>query len=408
MKRVLIMGVGAQGGAIAKRLDEEKNVSEIICADYDLKAAETLGNTLKKAKSAQVDADDVQNIVKAADGADIIVNGLPIDYNLNVIEAALLSNACYMDLCATDYEGQSLIDSAKHMFFKDKRFEEKGLLALTNTGSAPGMANILARESVDKMDSCDRIEMNVYEGVWTKKFIPFWWSPEVAFEDMSKNPTRFENGKFVTTTPFANPIMMKFRGIDKEIRMVDHSHEEPVTMGVHADKYLKGVKTVLFRFGGPHVELAEALYKMGFLSDKEKEYEGMKYTPFDLVIEHAPDAPKYPEEIQPIVDEGLISEEGAFQVKVEGQKDGKPICIENYVNVPGLIESFKKSGLSHEGYFTGQCAAVFAQMMVEDVIKQKGFIAPEALVAEERKYFFKEAAKLDITVDQIIEQRICE
>ncbi len=230
MKRVLIMGVGAQGSTIAKHLDKEKNVSEIICADYDLKAAETLGNTLKKAKPTQVDAGDVQNIVKAADGADIIVNGLPIDYNLNVIEAALLSNACYMDLCATDYEGQSNVDSAKHMFFKDKRFEEKGLLALTNTGSAPGMANILARESVDKMDSCDRIEINAYEGVWTKKFVPFWWSPEVGFEDMGENPTRFENGKFVRTTPFANPIMMKFRGIDKEIRMVDHAHEEPVTM----------------------------------------------------------------------------------------------------------------------------------------------------------------------------------
>jgi saccharopine dehydrogenase-like NADP-dependent oxidoreductase len=402
------MGVGAQGGAIAKRLDEEKNVSEIICADYDLKAAETLGNTLKKAKATQVDAGDVQNIVKAADGADIIVNGLPTDYNLNVIEAALLSNACYMDLCATYLEGQSLVDSAKHMFFKDKRFQEKGLLALTNTGSAPGMANILARESVDKMDSCDRIEMNVYEGVWTKKFIPFWWSPEVAFEDMSKNPTRFENGKFVDTTPFANPIMMKFRGIDKEIRMVDHSHEEPVTMGVHADKYMKGVKTIIFRYGGPHVEISEALYKMGFLTTKKKEYEGMKYTPFDLVIENAPPAPKYPEEIQAIIDEGLFTEEGAYQVKVEGQKDGKPICIENYVNAPGLIESFKKSGMSHESYFTGQCAYVFAKMMVEDVIKQKGIIAPEALGAEERKYFLKESAKLDITVDQIIEQRICE
>jgi saccharopine dehydrogenase-like NADP-dependent oxidoreductase len=403
------MGVGAQGSTIAKRLDEEKNVSEIICADYDLKAAETLGNTLKKAKATQVDAGDVQSIVKAADGADIIVNGVPIDYNLNVIEAALLSNACYMDLCATFIEGHSIIDSAKHMFtVQDKRFKEKGLLALTNTGSGPGMANIVARESVDKMDSCDRIEINVYEGVWTKKFIPFWWSPEVGFDDMASDPTRFENGEFVQTTPFANPIMLKFRGIDKEIRMVDHSHEEPVTMGFHADKYLKGVKTIIFRYGGPHVELSEALYKMGFLATKEKEYEGMKYTPFDLVIENAPSAPKYPEEIQAIIDEGLITEEAAFQVKVEGQKDGKPICIESYANGPGLIESFKKSGLSHESYFTGQCAYVFAKMIVEDVIKQKGLIAPEALGAEERKYFFKEAAKLDITVDQIIEQRICE
>jgi hypothetical protein len=37
------------------------------------------------------------------------------------------------------------------------------------------------------------------------------------------------------------------------------------------------------------------------------------------------------------------------------------------------------------------------------VIQQKGAIAPEVLNAAERKYFFDEAQKLDITIDQIIE-----
>jgi hypothetical protein len=37
------------------------------------------------------------------------------------------------------------------------------------------------------------------------------------------------------------------------------------------------------------------------------------------------------------------------------------------------------------------------------VIQQKGAIAPEVLDAAERKYFFDEARKLDITVEQIVE-----
>ena len=32
MKKVMIIGVGAQGSTIAKRLNEEENVSQIICA----------------------------------------------------------------------------------------------------------------------------------------------------------------------------------------------------------------------------------------------------------------------------------------------------------------------------------------------------------------------------------------
>ena len=42
-------------------------------------------------------------------------------------------------------------------------------------------------------------------------------------------------------------------------------------------------------------------------------------------------------------------------------------------------------------------------MLVDDVIQDKGAIAPGVLNAAERKYLFKEAQKFDITMDQIIE-----
>lgn len=42
MKKVLVLGVGAQGSAAAKRLDEEAIVSEIVCADYDINAVNTI------------------------------------------------------------------------------------------------------------------------------------------------------------------------------------------------------------------------------------------------------------------------------------------------------------------------------------------------------------------------------
>ncbi len=118
---------------------------------------------------------------------------------------------------------------------------------------------------------------------------------------MAEEPVRFENGRLVHTPPFVNSVIMRFKGVNKDIRMVNHSHEEPITMGINADRYLKGVKDIIFRYGGPHVELAESLYKMGFLSFEEKEHKGMKYIPFDLVIENSPKAPKYKEEFFPVL-----------------------------------------------------------------------------------------------------------
>ena len=47
MKKLLILGVGAQGSTVAKRMDEEPNVSELIVADYDEKAVSTCFNCLQ-------------------------------------------------------------------------------------------------------------------------------------------------------------------------------------------------------------------------------------------------------------------------------------------------------------------------------------------------------------------------
>ncbi len=112
----MVIGVGAQGSTIAKRLNEEDNVSQIICADYDLKAANELGNTLEKATAVQVDGSVVNDIVKAADNADIIVNGLPIQFNMNVMEAALTIGASYQDLCMTYLDGKTSEQATRFIF----------------------------------------------------------------------------------------------------------------------------------------------------------------------------------------------------------------------------------------------------------------------------------------------------
>jgi len=119
-----------------------------------------------------------------------------------------------------------------------------------------------------------------------------------------------------------------------------------------------------------------------------------------------PPAPKYPHEIKAILDEGLQAEEGAFLIRVDGTKNGKSVRIDNYVNAPGVSEAFEKAGLTAETYLTGQCGALFTKMFVNEKIHQKGLFPPEVFNDEQRVYYLKEAAKLDITVDQMVEKRL--
>jgi saccharopine dehydrogenase (NAD+, L-lysine-forming) len=402
MKKIIVVGVGAQGSTIAKRMDEHPEVSEIICADYDLAAAEALKNSLGKARALQLDASDVGKVIDAAQGCDLIVNGLPLEFNLIVMEAALTVNASYFDM-AGPMESIGFVESYKLMFSEwHQKFKAKGLTALIGCGSSPGLANMMAREAVDKLDSCDSIRICVYEGVWTERFTPFWWSPDVALGDMAYKTFRFENGRHVTDKPFSRPVMMKLQGMDREVRLVDHEHDEPITMGLLAEEVLKGVKNVEFKYGGSSVELSELLYNMRLLSTEPVTVKGTSIVPMDVVLELCPPAPKYPEEIKAIIDKGVVRDEGAFLVRVEGQKDGAPVTIDSYVNAPGLVESFEKAGLSHEAFLTGQCAAVFVKMMVADVFNQSGLFVPEQLHADTRRYYFDELAKLGVTIDETI------
>ena len=400
MSKIIIVGVGAQGSTIAKHLNEHRTVTEMLLADYNFELAERLCSSLSKATPLKLDASDTDRIIEASQGCEIIFNGLPLEYNLKVMEAALAVGAHYMDL-AGPMEEIGFVESYKLILGDwSERFAAKGLLGLVGCGIAPGLANIIVRDCVEELDSCEFIGMYFYDGFQTNRFIPFWWSPEVAVADMGYSTFRFENGEHVTDTPFSRPKMIEFRGVDRPIRVVDHEHDEPVTMGLMADKVLKGVKNIEFKYGGPQVELCEMLYKMGLLSKELVDVKGQKVAPFDVVMKQIPRAPIFPDEIKEVIDAGIKSEEGAFLVRVDGVKDGKPVRFDNYTNLPGLEESFEKAGLTHESYSTGQCAAVYAKLMVEELCGERGVIVPEQLDDKCRRYLFDELAKLEITVER--------
>jgi len=403
MKRILLLGAGAQGSTVAKRMNEEINVSEIICADYDEKSVQELEKSLSKARALKLDATKVKHIVGAAQGVDLIVNALPIKFGFKVLDAALEAKTHYQDFAAADDGVTDWVSGIKEMLTtRSDQFAAIGKSALISTGSAPGLANVIARHSVEPLDSCDAIKIFVYEGVLANRFLPFWWSPEVAYADMNDNAYIYEDGKILETKSFSRPVRIKFKGFNEKIRMVEHAHDEPVTMGLMADNYLKGVKHVWFKYGGYDIEFAEPLYRMGLLSDKAIEVNGMKIIPRDVALKLTPPAPKYESEIKEILDEGLESDTGAFLVRVEGVKDGKKIQIDNYVNAPGCVEAFEKSGLTGETYLTGQCGSLFTKMFVNDKIYQTGLFPPEVLDAGQRKYYLDAAAELDITVEQHI------
>jgi saccharopine dehydrogenase-like NADP-dependent oxidoreductase len=405
LKKVLVLGVGAQGSAAAKKLDLEPNVEEIVCADIDAVAVENLAKTLRKARGTTVDAHDKNSIVKVAEGVDLILNGLPLECTQNVLEAALEVKAHYQDYAATTALHEDWVESIRIQYeVYGPKFEAIGKLALVGTGSAPGLICAATRDAMRYLDTCETIYNIVWEGVEAKRFLPFWWSPVTALHDMSEKGYAFENGQLVRLEAFEHPITRQYEGMEKEITFVEHCHDEPIHYSFNAEKYFKGLKNAYFKYAGPGVDFAKPLYRAGLLAHQKEMVGDVEVAPFDVVLKHLPPAPKFREEIEEIIKEGLVSDTGCMVIEAYGKKGGKDILVETHVNAPGLVESFELAGITAEMYLTGQGGFLFSKLFLNDQFDQRGLISSDMLSMEQVETYFKYAKELGITLETTVKE----
>ena len=406
MKKILVLGVGAQGSAAAKRLDQEPNVGEIICADMDQQAVDAIVSSLTKARGTLVDAHNKDSIVAAAKGVDLILNGLPLECTKNVLDAALEVGANYQDYAATTALDEDWVESIRIQYdVYGPKFAAIGKLALVGTGSAPGLICVATRDAVSYLDTCDTIYNFVWEGVEAKRFLPFWWSPVTALHDMSEEAYAFENGKLIRTPAFGNPVKRKFEESENEILFREHCHDEPVHYSFNAITHFKGMKNAYFKYAGPGMDFAAPLYRAGLLSHQKEIVKGVEVAPFDVVLKHIPPAPKYKEEIAEILQEGLVSDAGCMVIEAYGEKDGNPVKVETHVLAPGLVESYERAGITAEMYLTGQGGFLFSKLFVNDQFGQVGLISSDMLSMKQVNTYFEYAKELGITLSTKVSKR---
>lgn len=402
-KTVMVLGLGAQGFAAARCFDKEPTIEKIICADADPNALKQV-DRLEKGEAVRVDAADKDSIVEAARGVYLLVNAMPLSFTPNVMDAALEVGAHYQDYAASTAFAKEWVDSIHRQFEEyGPKFEKAGLLALVGTGSAPGLICAATRDAMRYLDTCETIRNMVWEGVIAKRFQPFWWSPEVAIEDMSELSYAYIDGRLIRREPYTHEIKRHYDSMSREITFAEHSHDEPVYYSLHPEEYFKGVKNVVFKYAGAGMDFAKPLYQAGLLSRQPEDFNGQEIIPFDLVLRHLPPAPKSKTEIQQFLDEGLALDDGCMLIEAVGKKDGRDIQVRTEVNAPGFAESYAKSGITAEMYLTGQSGFLFSKLILEGHMEQTGLITSDMLTMEQVDIYFDYAKDLEITLTTHVE-----
>lgn len=285
MNKVLIVGAGAQGGPCAAILAGEESVSEIRLGDINLEIATKVAHRInsKKVRPLKLDASEKDELIKAAEGVDVIFNFTLIAFNDLIMEAALACQAHYVDTACNLNFLSHWITGMDPEYQRD--FVDIGKSALVGCGFSPGIANVLTRYACDQMDRVESIFIRVGRsyGKDSNEVVSEWkptWSPEILLEDYADPPMVLKGGKYVEVPIFSNPETYAFPEPVGELLISSHSHEEPYLMPRY---YLeKGLQEVDFKY--PVDGLAGAFVKMGFAADEAIDVKGVQVVPRDVLM----------------------------------------------------------------------------------------------------------------------------
>jgi len=382
--KILVVGAGAQGAAVASILAKDKDVSKVKISDIDLGLAKRVVNKINSdnVTPVKVDAGSIDNLVSVAEGMDAIINLSQPRFNMNIMEAALKCGAHYTDTAAGPNLQLEPVDvMLNRQLDFDELFQKADLAAVISCGGTPGLSDVLARYLCDKLDTVEEIKFRYgHRRLVEQKGLEIkgWetnWSPEVSFLYHSTPGVLFENGKYIRKPPFSGYEEYEFPPPIGKIPQVFVDHEEPILLGHFIGK---GLKRVEYK-NRPDI-LAGALIKMGFAEDKPIDVRGVKVVPRDVLLKMVRQPVEdFLEEKEPIEKDFKSAWGGVIQVT--GEKAGERLTYTIFTgrtpNLKELRATFHRFGTTNTSVALPVIIAV--KMCVTGEAAMKGVIGPECL-----------------------------
>lgn len=391
-KGVLVVGAGAQGASCASILARDKDVSQIFLGDIDLALANKVKDKIKsdKVTTIKVDAGRVEDIEKAAEGVDVIINLTLTEFNFNIMQVALRCGAHYvdasfgepslLDIRARDNILAQMIEKRPLSF--DSEFREAGLTALLGCGVSPGVFNVLARYVSDKLDSVESIHIRLGRRplVSSPEGASGWaptWAPFRVLWGYAVEPTMFEDGEYIKHPIFSKCENYDFPDPVDTIPLVYHQHQEPISLPYFIGK---GIKNCDFKYTVDRE--AEAFVRVGLAGSEPVEVKGVKVVPRDVLLKLVP----HPGDRFLNEDENTarlpIEVAAGGVLEVTGSKSGKDMeykisfALFLWATPEERLEVYRKFGTTN--IYTALPAIVGAKMCMGGNAK-KGVICAECL-----------------------------
>ncbi|HWH97694.1 MAG TPA: saccharopine dehydrogenase C-terminal domain-containing protein [Pseudolysinimonas sp.] len=266
--RILLVGAGGVGDAIAKIAARRDFFECLVVSDYDLSRAERTiawvsakhGDQGGRFVAAEIDASDPESVAAVAreHHATHVMNAVEPKFVPTIFAGALAAGADYLDMAMSlselhPTEPYSLtgVKLGDDQFAQAGDWERAGRLALVGMGVEPGLSDVFARyaadelfSSIDELGVRDGANLVVRDENGEEIFAPSF-SIWTTIEECLNPPVVWEkDAGWFTTPPFSEPEVFDFPDGIGPVECVNVEHEEVLLMPRWVD-----AKRVTFKYG---------------------------------------------------------------------------------------------------------------------------------------------------------------
>lgn len=393
MSKLLVIGCGGVAAVAIHKCCENSGVfSELCIASRTKSKCDALKKKLEKTTSvklttAQVDADDVQQLVALIERyrpAAVLNVALPYQ-DLTIMEACLQTRTDYID--TANYEPENTDDPEWRRIYEQRcrekgftayfdyswqwayreRYEKAGITALLGSGFDPGVTSVFTayakKHYFDELHTIDILDCNGGDHGY-----PFAtnFNPEINLREVSANDSYWEDGRWVETEPMAIKREYDFEGVGrKDMYLLHHEEIESLAASFPEVKRIRFFMT----FGQSYLTHMKCLENVGMLSTTPIDFEGRPIVPIQFLKALLPDPATLGPRTKGKTNIGCI---------FTGVKDGKEKSLYIY-NVCDHEACYREVGSQAISYTTGVPAMIGAALVVSGVWKKPGVFTTEQL-----------------------------
>ena len=378
--RVLLVGVGTVGEAIARMARDREWCELMVLADYDVDRGVALQRELgDKARFPveRIDARDSEALVELArrHRADLIMNAVDPRFVMPLFEGAFKAGVDYMDMANSlskphpdrPYE-QPGVKLGDDQLAKAGEWEAAGRLALIGMGMDPGLSDVFAAHAAKNL--FDEVhEVHVRDGgdlqIPGYAFAPVF-SIWTTIEECLNPPVIWSDGEWRTTEPFSAPEMFPFPEGIGPVECVNVEHEEVLLV----PRWVHGLKRVTFKYalGSDFIEKLKFLHAIGLDRTDPVTVRGMEVSPRDVVAAVVPD---------PVGMGDKMMGRAIVGTWVIGRKDGAPREAFLY-QMADAQETLRTTGSQVVGWQTGFNPVLAMELLATGAWSGAGVLGPEA------------------------------